>query len=331
MHTENEAPRSRLRGIRAEFRRSQPGFALSSSAAVRPAIHHCSKLQSILAKANKKRAFTLVELLVVIAIIALLMAVLMPALATAQKLAARVKCGSNVRQQLIGIIMYAGDNNDFVPDMKSSVWMWDVPFDVTNAILKYTGKNRQIFYCPTNKYVEAKKRTGNWYWSLAQSKGANGEYYPEEKYKEEEDKLTKQEMEERFRIIGYTWLMKRSGGLIFDPIINLGPPIRTGEFTTRLSQRRKSHRSPAEVELIADSIISSAIYNNAIKARDHYQAVMKCPGGHEALWGWPSPSNHLYSDKVDGGSIGFCDGSVTWRKFDKMMYRNQGGDPVYWW
>jgi len=51
------------RGIKAEFRRSdstelvevQPGFALKSFAAVRPAIHPCSKLQGILAKANKEQ------------------------------------------------------------------------------------------------------------------------------------------------------------------------------------------------------------------------------------------------------------------------------------
>ena len=49
-----EAPRSKLRGIKAELRRSQPVFALTSFDAVRPAIHPCSKLQGILAKANKK-------------------------------------------------------------------------------------------------------------------------------------------------------------------------------------------------------------------------------------------------------------------------------------
>ncbi len=49
----NEAPRSELRGIRAKLRRSQPVFALSSFAAVRLAIHPCSKLHGILAKANK--------------------------------------------------------------------------------------------------------------------------------------------------------------------------------------------------------------------------------------------------------------------------------------
>jgi len=49
----NKAPRSKLRGIKAELRRSQPVFALAGFDAVRPAIHPCSKLQGILAKANK--------------------------------------------------------------------------------------------------------------------------------------------------------------------------------------------------------------------------------------------------------------------------------------
>jgi len=39
----------------AELRRSQPAFALKSFGAVRHAIHPWSKLQGILAKANKKR------------------------------------------------------------------------------------------------------------------------------------------------------------------------------------------------------------------------------------------------------------------------------------
>jgi hypothetical protein len=42
------------RDIKAELRRSQPAFALKRFGAVRPAIHFCSKLQSIPAKANKK-------------------------------------------------------------------------------------------------------------------------------------------------------------------------------------------------------------------------------------------------------------------------------------
>ena len=51
----NEAPRSKLRGIKAELLRSQPAFALKSFGAVRHAIHPCSKLQGILAKAPMRK------------------------------------------------------------------------------------------------------------------------------------------------------------------------------------------------------------------------------------------------------------------------------------
>jgi len=48
----------KLRGIKAKLRRSQPGFALTSFAVVRLAIHPCNKLQGILAKMNKKGVAT---------------------------------------------------------------------------------------------------------------------------------------------------------------------------------------------------------------------------------------------------------------------------------
>lgn len=63
----------------------------------------------------KKRAFTLIELLVVIAIIAILAAILFPVFAQAKQAAKRTADLSNVKQLTLGVIMYAGDNDDALP------------------------------------------------------------------------------------------------------------------------------------------------------------------------------------------------------------------------
>ncbi len=119
----------------------------------------------------KRSAFTLIELLVVIAIIAILAAILFPVFAQAKAAAKATASLSNIKQQSLGILMYANDNDDhFVPEASwnngndplnlggvgtVSTWAWlDLPYI----------KNGPIFQDPSGP------NTPDW---LGQASGTN--------------------------------------------------------------------------------------------------------------------------------------------------------------
>jgi len=64
---------------------------------------------------NRRNGFTLIEVLVVVSIIAVMASLLLPAIATAQQIANRTACGSQMRQVFLGLIGYLGDNSDLYP------------------------------------------------------------------------------------------------------------------------------------------------------------------------------------------------------------------------
>jgi len=65
-------------------------------------------------KSSASRAFTLIELLVVIAIIAILAAILFPVFAQAKAAAKQTATISNLKQEALGVVMYANDFDDTV-------------------------------------------------------------------------------------------------------------------------------------------------------------------------------------------------------------------------
>jgi prepilin-type N-terminal cleavage/methylation domain-containing protein len=105
-------------------------------------------------------AFTLIELLVVIAIIAILAALLLPALSRAKERTQRTVCKSNMRQVMVGALLYAMDNKETFPDDEfpgggdyHSSWL-------TIATYNYFVDTQRIktncFTCPN------KNRDGTW-------------------------------------------------------------------------------------------------------------------------------------------------------------------------
>jgi len=151
-----------------------------------------------------RSGFTLIEVLVVVAIIALLVAILLPALGRAREQAKLGACMSNVRQLVLGCLMYGAENKGVLPTcdrapgptggaIRGTDWLG--PYNINRAdpteyfgrvpedgaIFRYV-RNPAVYECPSDPKVPnvddlatsvEKQRTRNW-WSYTYHKMLDG-------------------------------------------------------------------------------------------------------------------------------------------------------------
>lgn len=103
--------------------------------------------------------FTLIELLVVISIIAILASLLLPAVGLVRSVARRTQCASNERQIGVVVLLYAGDNDDCLPNQLAGMG-GGVEADPT-FVASYLPTSSRAWMCTENKRMDNVWDTSN--------------------------------------------------------------------------------------------------------------------------------------------------------------------------
>ena len=252
---------------------------------------------------KNSRGFTLIELLVVIAIIALLMGILMPALSRAREQARRQNCGGRVKQQALGLQIYAQDYDGKLPLPETAGgWLQDVAINTVHFMLN-SGMTREMFYCPSNA---THQKRNDLFWMF------NNDTW--------DSTLNRFTRDSGFIVSGYCFILNTSRGSGRGPITRYST-----DSTDPIWVRTTMDKQPALREVVVDSTMG--VLSNNTQYGYNFEQV---PGGILSGDGVYDRTSHLVTDEVPaGGNVGFLDGHVEWRPFNPDLETNGNAIPRF--
>jgi len=276
------------------------------------------------ARMKRRQGFTLIELLVVVAIIAILLAVVIPALGKAKELVKKSICKNNIRQQCLGTILYSEQNNGWVPTTPAGNWFWDLSFWSTNEISRESGIDYKSFFCPVNRIKNPEDAR---YWQFSWVFNWAGVNLKAPLQHRDESKMPIDQQRTNFRVMSYIYMFDKVND---DGTSRLPTKLDTNEKPTWI-RKLTDLKNASSTIMIMDAVISEGNATN-------FSNILG--GGSWGSFGIPDSTNHLTKRTVPGGTaenflpeganIGYADGHVEAKPFDKMEHRLSWGQ-WFWW
>ncbi len=232
--------------------------------------------------------------------------------------AKRIICASNIKQILDGLTKNAQDNSGKLPSYEGG-WLWDLPRTTITNMMNSMGINTElscetqqewiqrggdmpapdVFYCPSDiPHKKARQK----FWDYHHVSGGFSSY----------------------RVLGYFFLFNNSTGNRSK--LPLPPGAEPWNWVSSISVT-----NPDKTELLTDITMSDIdAYVSSDYPNGNFAKIIT-GSAQGAYTGCLDSTSHLKTEKEPyGGNIGFVDGHVEWRPFEKMIRRYKSG-PVFWW